>query len=94
MKNSFIRFFVIPSFIISLSIFAQLDYGVNYDLKYFVSEDVEDGSEVPIFENYFDINIYYDDWYFYSLLRYKNPSLIGSPTNGFKDIYSSKMNSF
>ena len=54
MKNSFIRFFVIPSFIISLSIFAQLDYGVNYDLKYFVSEDVEDGSEVPIFENYFE----------------------------------------
>ena len=87
MKNSFIRFFVIPSFIISLSIFAQLDYGVNYDLKYFDSQD-EDGGKVNVFENYFDINIYYDDWYFYSLLRYKNPSLIGSPTNGFKDIYN------
>ncbi len=87
MKNSFIRFFIISSFTISLSIFAQLDYGVNYDLKYFDSQD-EDGGKVNVFENYFDINIYYDDWYFYSLLRYKNPSLIGSPTNGFKDIYS------
>ena len=56
-------------------------------LKYFDSQD-EDGGKVNVFENYFDINIYYDDWYFYSLLRYKNPSLIGSPTNGFKDIYS------
>lgn len=86
MKISSIRFYILTAFILS-SIYAQLDYGINYELKYFDSQD-EDGGKVNVFENYFDINIYSDDWYFYSLLRYKNPPLIGSPTNEFKDIYN------
>ena len=87
MKNSFIRFFIISSFTISLSIFAQLDYGVNYEFKYFDSKD-EDGGKVNVFENYFDINIYYKNLYFYSLAKYKDPSLIGPSTKEFKDIFS------
>ena len=86
MKISFIHFFIFATLIIYPSIFAQLDYGINYELKYSDGQD-EGGNQINIFENYFDVNVYSDDWYFYSLLRYKNPSLIGFPTKQFEDIY-------
>ena len=65
-------------------IYPQLDYGINYELKYSNGE-IEN---TDIFENYFDINLYYEDFYFYTLLQYKNPALIGLPTNNFEDIFS------
>ena len=85
-KNNSIRFFIVVIFIIS-SVYAQLDYGINYELKYFDGQD-EDGIKIDVFEHYFDINVYYNDLYFYSFLKYKDPAFIGSPTKKFKDIYN------
>ena len=65
-------------------IYGQLDYGINYEIKY--SDGEIDATD--IFENYFDINIYYNDLYIYSLLKYKNPALIGLPTENLDDIYN------
>jgi len=62
---------------------AQIDYGVNYELKY-TNGEIE---TTDIFENYFDINLYFDEFYFYSLFRYKDPALIGSPTKEIDDMF-------
>ena len=74
----------IISILISL-IYADLDYGVNYELRY------SDGEikETNFFEHYFDINLYYKDLYLYTLLIHKDPPLIGSPTKEMEDILSS-----
>tara|TARA_Y100001970_G_C14250283_1_gene871349 strand:+ start:3347 stop:5005 length:1659 start_codon:yes stop_codon:yes gene_type:complete len=71
-------------FLIS-SIYAALDYGVNYELRY------SDGKieETNFFENYFDINLYYKDLYIYTLLIHKDPPLIGSPAVDFNDMLNS-----
>ena len=67
------------------SIYANLDYGVNYELRYSDGE-IE---ETNFFENYFDINLYYKDLYVYTLLIHKDPSLIGSSTKSMEDILNS-----
>ena len=66
-------------------IYADLDYGVNYELRYSDGE-IE---ETNFFEHYFDINFYYKDLYLYTLLIHKDPPLIGSSTKNMKDILSS-----
>ena len=79
---SFITFFLtLISFV-----FSQLDFGANYELKYSNGKD-KDGNSLNVFENYLDMNFYYNDWYFYSLLRYKNPALVGINTQKIEDIY-------
>ena len=67
------------------AIYANLDYGINYELRY------SDGKieETNFFENYFDINLYYKDLYLYTLLIHKDPPLIGSPAKEIEDILSS-----
>ena len=65
-------------------IYPQVDYGINYELKYSDGED----EDTNIFENYFDINLYYKDFYFYTLLQYKDPALIGLSTKKIEDIFS------
>ena len=70
-------------FLISI-IYANLDYGINYELRYSDGE-IE---ETNFFENYFDINLYYKDLYLYTLLIHKDPPLIGSPTKSMEDMLS------
>ena len=65
-------------------VYPQLDYGINYELKYFNGED----EDADIFENYFDISLYYQDFYVYTLLQYKDPALIGLSTQNFDDMFS------
>jgi len=69
--------------IICSILLCQIDYGINYEVKYYNGGD--DNSD--IFENYIDLNIYANNFYFYSFLKYKDPGLIGSPTKEFNDIY-------
>jgi len=71
-------------YILTSCLFSQLDFGANYELKYF--DGKEDASDV--LENYLDLNVYYNDWYLYSLFRFKDPALIGSPTKTFDEIYN------
>jgi len=59
-----------------------MDVGVNYEMKYSNGEN----EQSDYFEHYFDINIYKDNLYLYSLLKYKDPSLIGSVTESFDQI--------
>tara|TARA_B100000029_G_scaffold488838_1_gene545890 strand:+ start:504 stop:2162 length:1659 start_codon:yes stop_codon:yes gene_type:complete len=71
-------------FILISSIYANLDYGINYELRYSDGE-IE---ETNFFENYFDINLYYKDLYLYTLLIHKDPPLIGSSTKSMEDMLS------
>ena len=73
--------------VISFS-YSQIDYSINYEVKLSMDEDDFENNSVNNFENYFDINLYYKDLYFYSLLKYTNPPLIGSTTNNLKDIFN------
>ena len=82
MNNYKIKYFFI--LIILSLIHAQVDYGINYELKYSNGK----GDATDIFENYIDLNIYYNNLYYYSLIKYKDPALIGSPTKKIDDIYS------
>ena len=75
--------FLYFSLIIFSLLLCQVDYGINYEVYYYNGAD--DNSD--IFENYIDLNIYANNFYFYSLLKYKDPGLIGSPTKEFNDIY-------
>ena len=77
-----IKYFFI--LIILSLIHAQVDYGINYELKYSNGK----GDATDIFENYIDLNIYYNNLYYYSLIKYKDPALIGAPTKEINDIYS------
>jgi len=77
MKNIF---FV---FLLFCFIYPQIDYGINYELKY-TNGEIEN---TDIFENYFDINLYFNDFYFYTLFRYKDPALIGMPTKNIDDMF-------
>ena len=76
------KFIYFPLIICSI-LLCQIDYGINYEVKYYNGAD--DNSD--IFENYFDVNIYANNYYFYSLIKYKDPGLIGAPTKEFNDIY-------
>ena len=82
LNNYKIKYFFI--LIILSLIHAQVDYGINYELKYSNGK----GDATDIFENYIDLNIYYNNLYYYSLIKYKDPALIGSPTKKIDDIYS------
>ena len=82
MNNYNIKYFFI--LIILSLIHAQFDYGINYELKYSNGK----GDNTDIFENYIDLNIYYNNLYYYSLIKYKDPALIGAPTKKIDDIYS------
>ena len=70
--------FLVSFYIVSSFLFSQLDFGANYELKYF--DGKEDESDV--LENYLDLNVYYNDWYLYSLFRFKDPALIGHLNKG------------
>ena len=85
MKNNLIHFSLLIFSLIS-PLYTQLDFGANYEFKYFDGKDGEDNFNV--FENYLDMSVYYNDWYFYSLLRYKDPALIGLPTQNIDDVYN------
>lgn len=63
-------------------IFSQFDYNINYDMRLAVDSD----TTRDVFENYFDINMYYDDFYFYSLIKYANHPLIGTSTKDINDV--------
>ena len=67
-------------------LFSQLDYNINYELRLSVDDEGFGNSSFNNFENYFDINLYYNDLYFYSLLKYNNPPLIGSTTDNISDM--------
>ena len=86
MKNNYIISCFTSCVLIISFLFPQLDFGANYELKYSNGED-KDGNNLNVFENYLDMNFYYNDWYFYSLLRYKNPALVGIDTQKIEDIY-------
>ena len=86
MRNNYIVSFIAFFILTTSFIFSQLDFGANYELKYSNGND-KDGNSLNIFENYLDMNFYYNNWYFYSLLRYKNPALVGINTNKLEDIY-------
>jgi len=64
-------------------VFSQFDYNINYEMKIATDSDT---TTSDIFENYFDINMYYNDFYFYSLVKYTNPPLIGTSTKDINDI--------
>ena len=67
-------------------LYSQIDYNINYELRFSVDEDNIEENSINNFENYFDLNLYYKDLYFYSLLKYNNPALIGSTTENLSDI--------
>ena len=68
--------------------YSQIDYSINYEVKFAADATAFKDNSVTNFENYFDINLYYKDLYFYSLLKYTNPPLIGSTTDNLKDIFN------
>ena len=49
------------------------------------SINVMDPEVAALFENYVDVNMYYDNLYIYSFLKYADPPLIGYPTDNFDD---------
>ena len=69
--------------LLSVFIFSNLfsEFNVSYMLKYADGEN----SDTDIFENYVDVNMYYDNLYIYSFLKYADPPLIGYPTDNFDD---------
>ena len=72
-----IYFLIFTSFL-----YSQIDVGINYEMKYSKGEN----EQSDYFEHYFDINLYKDNLYLYSLLKYKDPALIGSKTKDFDQI--------
>ena len=69
--------------LLSVFIFSNLfsQFNVSYMLKYADGEN----SDTDFFENYIDVNMYYDNLYVYSFLKYADPPLIGYPTDNFDD---------
>ena len=76
MKNYLFTFL----FVITYS-YANIDYNVNYLMKFSDGDNIS----TDIFENYFDISLYYEDFYFYSLLKYGKP-LIGINPNSLHEV--------
>ena len=64
---------ILLSIIFSL-LYSNIDYNISYVMKY---ADGEDQSS-DYFENFYDINMFYNDLYIYSLLKY------GKPITGYK----------
>ena len=83
MKNSFFLFLILFGIVSS-----QIDYNINYELRLSIDEDGYESSSFRNFENYFDLNFYFDDLYLYSLLKYNNPPIIGSETKDIDDFES------
>ena len=81
MKNSFFLFLILFGIVRS-----QIDYNINYELRLSIDEDGYESSSFRNFENYFDLNFYFDDLYLYSLLKYNNPPIIGSETKDIDDL--------
>ena len=81
MKNSFFLFLILFGIVRS-----QIDYNINYELRLSIDEDGYESRSFRNFENYFDLNFYFDDLYLYSLLKYNNPPIIGSETKDIDDL--------
>jgi len=60
-------------------LYSDFDSNVSYELKY--AKDESDSTEY--FENIYDISFFFDDYYFFSQLEYKDPALLGPKTDSF-----------
>ena len=77
------RYIKIPLLLLLFSmVFSQFDYNITYEMRLAADSD----TTRDVFENYFDINMYYDDFYFYCLVKYTNRPLIGTSTENIKDV--------
>ena len=77
MKKYLVSFF----FLFSLC-FSNIDYNINYLMKFSNGEN----ASTNIFENYYDVSIYHNNYYFYTLLKYGEP-LMGKSTKSLTDLF-------
>ena len=79
MKNSHKIYIVV---ILVSFLFPGFDSNISYELKY--AKDNSNPAEEYL-ENVFDINLFFDNYYFFGQLEYKDPAFLGPKTETFSD---------